>query len=479
MPPASGAGLTRRAAMACSLAAAGLATGPRGAGAQTADPWLLATRIRNRIVVPAFPDRTFAITAFGAVGDGRTLCTRAINAAVNACGDAGGGRVIVPGTGNARTFLTGAIRLRSNVNLVVETGATLLFSTDPRDYLPVVRTSYEGSECFNYAPFIYAPSRTNVAVTGGGVLDGQASNSFWWPWSGNPSRGWSAGMPSQEPDRTNLHAQNADGVPVGQRVYGAGHYLRPSFLQFRRCTNVLVEGVTIHDGPFWIVHPLMCQSVTIRNVTVVSRGPNNDGVDIENCRDVLVAGCSFDTGDDCIAIKSGRPQDGVQRGSPSRYVVVANNHARSAISAIAFGSEQDRKIQDVFVEDLMVDNPNVAYGLYFKANRRWGSGVIERVHARRVSLAGARNAPLGVNLRFGGITDGSYLPVVRGLDITEMTCPRSTNVLVLNGLAEAPVSDVSVSNSSFSNVSGPAVVQNHVTGLRLSNVRVNGAVLNS
>ena len=479
MLPASGAGLTRRAAMACSLAAAGLATTSRDPAAQTADPWLLASRIRSRIVVPSFPDRTFAISAFGAVGDGRTLCTRAINDAITACSAAGGGRVIVPGTGNARTFLTGAIQLRSNVNLVVETGARLLFSTDPRDYLPVVRTSYEGSECFGYSPFIYASARSNVAVTGGGILDGQASNTFWWPWSGNPARGWSAGMPYQEPDRTNLHAQNAGGVAVGQRVYGSGHYLRPSFLQFRRCTNVLVEGVTIHDGPFWIVHPLLSRSVTIRNITVVSRGPNNDGVDIENCRDVLVTGCTLDTGDDCIAIKSGRPLDGVQRVSPSRYVVIANNHIRSPISAVAFGSEQDRKIQDVFVEDLTVGNANVANGLYFKANRRWGSGVVERVHIRRVSLAGARNAALAVNLRFSGITDGSYLPVVRAINVTEMTCLGSTNALVLNGLAESPVSDVSVSNSSFSNVSGAGVVQSHATGLRLSNVRVNGAVLNS
>jgi polygalacturonase len=374
MLAAPGYGLTRRAALTVPLAAAALTSAERQATAQATDPWLLADQIRHRIVVPSFPAREVTITAYGPVGDGRTLCSRAIAAAINACADAGGGRVIVPATGNARTFLTGAIRLRSNVNLVVEAGATLLFSTDPSHYLPVVRTRHEGSECFGYSSFVYAPRRTNTAVTGGGVLDGQASNSFWWPWSGNPSRGWTPSIPSQEPDRTDLHAQNAAGVPVTESVYGAGHYLRPSFLQFRSCANVLVEDVAIRNAPFWVIHPLLSRNVTIRNVTVQSRGPNNDAVDIENCRDVLVEGCSFDTGDDCIAIKAGRHRDGLLRSKTTRYIVLSGNSLANGIGGVVFGSEQSRGIKDVFIEHLTASDLDLAFGLLFKANRRWGAG---------------------------------------------------------------------------------------------------------
>jgi polygalacturonase len=470
----SGQGLTRRAAVAAPLAAAALAAGGRHAEGQSADPWLLADQIRARIVVPTFPAREVTITAFGAVGDGHSLCTRAIMQAVNACADAGGGRVIVPAGSTARTFLTGGIRLRSNVNLVVEAGATLLFSTDPRHYLPVVRTSYEGSDCYNYAPFIYAPARTNVAVTGGGVLDGQASNAFWWPWTGNPSRGWKPGMPAQEPDRGDLHAQNEAGVPTGQRIYGEGHYLRPSFLQFRRCDNVLVEGVTIRNGPFWLVHPLLCRHVTIRGVTAVSRGPNNDGVDIENCQHVLVTGCTFDTGDDCIAIKAGRARDGLWRDMASRYIVVADNRVAGGIGAVVFGSEQGRGIKDVFVEDLTCTDPDLAFGLLFKANRRWGPGIVERVRARRIALAGVRNAGVAVNLRINGIDDGIYLPVVRNLDIGELTCMRANNALTVTGLSDSPVANVALRDSTFTNVAGAGVIQSNATGLRLNNVSIDG-----
>ncbi len=472
-----GEGLTRRAALIGPLAAATLASAARTGGAQAADPWLLADQIRSRIVVPTFPAREVTITTYGAVGDGTTLCTKAIARAIQVCANAGGGRVVVPAAGGAPIYLTGAIRLRSKVNLVVEAGATLRFSTDPRQYLPVVQTSYEGSDCLNYSPLIYASGLTNVAVTGGGVLDGQASNSFWWPWSGNPNRGWKPGMPSQEPDRTDLHTQNEARVPVGRRVYGNGHYLRPSFLQFRRCTNVLVEGVTIRNAPFWLIHPLLCRNVTIRNVTAKSAGPNSDAVDIENCRDVLVQGCTFDTGDDCIAIKAGRARDGLNRGMPSSYIVIADNRLLNGIGGVVFGSEQGRGIRDVFIEDLTGTASNFAFGLLFKANRRWGPGTVERVHARRIHLAGVRNAAVAVNLRINGIDDGNYRPVVRNLDIAEFTCLRASNALSLTGLGNSPVSGVSLSDSSFTNVSGKGVIQTNATGLRLTNVTINGTVV--
>src|SRR5687768_14370491 len=209
------------------------------AGSTNATGWDLVPSILSRIVPPAFPNRGFVITRYGAVGDGRTDCTSAFASAIAACSAAGGGRVVVP----AGRFLTGAIHLRSNVNLHVTDGATIAFSTDPSKYLPNVLTRFEGVEAMNYSPLIYALDCQNIAVTGKGTLDGQADNSHWWPWKGNVPFGWKTGEPRQLEGRNKLFAMAEQSVPVSQRVFGDGGYLRPSFIQPYRCRNVLIEDV--------------------------------------------------------------------------------------------------------------------------------------------------------------------------------------------------------------------------------------------
>ncbi|HEU0301877.1 MAG TPA: glycosyl hydrolase family 28 protein, partial [Longimicrobium sp.] len=288
--------------------AAGCATrvapaGPHGVApaASTGDEgWERVPEILARIVPPAFPDRDFAITSYGAVGDGSTDCTVAFRAAVQACAQAGGGRVVVP----EGRFLTGPIHLRSNVNLHVSRGGTIAFSRDPNAYLPAVFTRWEGMELMGYSPLIYAFEQENVAVTGQGTLDGQADETHWWPWKGawkqHPE--W-VDNPNQLPARARLLAMVEAGTPVAERVFTGGSYLRPQFIQPYRCRNVLVEGVTIVNSPMWEINPVLCTNVTVRGVQVVTHGPNNDGCNPESCRDVLIERCLFDTGDDCIAIK--------------------------------------------------------------------------------------------------------------------------------------------------------------------------------
>jgi polygalacturonase len=465
---------TRRATLGHTLALGAYAATPaRQAAAQT-DPWLDAAATVARIKVPSFPARDYIVTNYGARGDGRTLCTQAINSAVQACNAAGGGRVVIPATGSARTFLTGAIRLRGNVNLFIAPGATLRFSADTNQYLPVVQTSFEGSDCYNYCPLIYAPWRTNVAITGAGTLDGGASNQSWWPWSGRTEYGWSSGMPNQIPDSRNLRNQNAAHVPINQRSYGSGHYLRPPLVQMFRSTNVLLQDFTAVNGPFWMLHLLFCRSVTVRNVTVRSLGPNNDGCDIECCNDVLIQDCHFDTGDDCIAIKSGRAEDGLRRAAPSHDIVVRRTLVSHGGGGIAIGSEQGGGVHDVFVEDLTRDSQELSDGLLLKANRQYGPGVVERIHARRIQLAGVRNGAITINLKIYNIVDGLYHPAVRDVEVTEMICNKSRNALKLIGLPESKISDIRVADSSFSNVSGTGIARSDVTGLQVSNVKING-----
>src|SRR5215510_1560281 len=299
------------------LSSAALALAPHVLAAD--DPWqTVFPSILGRIEPPRFPKRTLYLNRFGAKSDGRTDCTAAFHAAIDQCSKAGGGRVVVP----AGTYLTGPIHLKSDVNLEVSRGATIKFSQNPKDYLPAVFTRWEGVELFNYSPFIYAFEQQNIAITGKGTLDGQSNNEHWWPWNGRAQYGWKEGMGQQRPDRNALFKMAEDGVPVSDRIFGEGHYLRPQFIQPYRCQNVLIDGVTIQNSPMWEIHPVLCRNVVVQNVKINSHGPNNDGCDPESCTDVLIKDCHFSTGDDCIAIKSGRNADGRRLNVPTENIIV-------------------------------------------------------------------------------------------------------------------------------------------------------------
>jgi polygalacturonase len=220
--------------------------------------WEMLPGILERIEPPVFPEKDFDITRYGAEGDGDTDCTQAFKKAIDACHSAGGGRVIVP----EGVFLTGTIHLKSNVNLHLQEGAIVSFFTNTDDYLPVVYTRFEGTECMNFSPLVYAFEQENIAITGSGTLDGNGSNTNWWRWK------W-----TQRPDVTMLCEKGDNGVPVRERVFGAGHKLRPNMIQPYRCKNVLIEGVTIKNSPMWHIHPVLSQNITVRDVKVVGHGP--------------------------------------------------------------------------------------------------------------------------------------------------------------------------------------------------------------
>jgi polygalacturonase len=285
-----------------------------------------ATAILARIKPPQFPKRDFEITKFGT--------SNPIAKAIDACAAAGGGRVIIP----RGDHLTGAIHLKSNVNLYLAEGAILKFSRDPKDY-PTVYTRFEGVECMNYSPLIYAFEQSNIAMTGPGTLDGQADKDNWWPWKGKSD------------DRNALFAMGAKGTPVADRKFGLGRTLRPNFIQPYRSQNVLIEGVTILNSPMWEIHPVLSRNVTVRNVSINSHGPNNDGCDPESCTDVHVTGCTFDTGDDCIAIKSGRNEDGRRVNRPCENLVIENCNMKDGHGGVSIGSELSGGVRNVIVRD--------------------------------------------------------------------------------------------------------------------------------
>ncbi|MBX6763838.1 MAG: glycoside hydrolase family 28 protein [Rubrobacteraceae bacterium] len=422
----------------------------------------------GRVGPPRFPNRDFVITDYGAVGDGKTDCTEAFRAAIADCSSAGGGRVIVP----AGSFLTGAIHLKSNVNLHVTRDATVKFSQDPGDYLPVVYTRWQGIELMNYSPFIYAFEQENVAVTGSGVLDGQADDEHWWPWKGKTEYGWKPGEPNQEVDWDLLQRMADEGVPVRQRVFGSGHYLRPNFIQPYRCRNVLIEGVKILRSPMWEVHPVLSSNVTVRGIRVDSHGPNNDGCDPESCDYVLIDGCVFDTGDDCIAIKAGRNADGRRVNVPCQNVVIQHCHMRDGHGGVTIGSEMTGGVRSVFARNNRLSSPNLQIALRMKTNSVRG-GFIENVNMKNCTVGQVSDSVFKIDFFYGEGAGGSYDPTVRDIDVRNVTAHESGDyALDLVGYGDDPIENVTLENCVFENAKEPYDIENAQVTLR--NVTIDG-----
>lgn len=435
------------------------------------DPWSQLPEILKRIRPPVFPNRDFPITRFGAAAGGATDCTDAFRKAINACNRAGGGRVLVP----EGTFLTGAIHLMSNVNLHLVEGATIRFSRDPQKFLPVVFSRWEGVELMNYSPFIYAFGQRNIAITGNGTLDGQAGPEAWWPWVGRAEYGWKTGQPSARDDRPKLFALAEHNVPVNERVFGDGHYLRPQFIQPYRCENVLIDGVTIKNSPMWEIHPVLCRNVIVRKVNISSHGPNNDGCDPESCRDVLLDDCVFDTGDDCIAIKSGRNADGRRLNTPSENIIVQHCQMKDGHGGVTIGSEISGGVRNIFAQDCVMSSPKLDRALRIKNNAMRG-GLIENIFMRNVDVGEVAEAVVAIDFYYEEGEAGTFTPVVRNVDVRNVRSSKSKYALYLRGFKRAPITDVLVEHCNFDGVAQRNLLEN-VERLTLRQVRINGQAL--
>ena len=427
-------------------------------------------RILARIKPPVFPKRDFDVSRFGAVGDGKTDCSEAITRAIAECTRAGGGRVIFP----KGTFFTGPVRLKSNVNLHVPEGSTLKFSRDPKRYLPVVYTRWEGIELMNYSALVYADGEENIAVTGGGILDGQADcEHSWWPWKGRTNCGWRPGVALQDDSRNRLFEMGAKDVPIEKRVFGDGYYLRPNLVGPVRSKNILIEDVTVIDSPMFEVSPLLCSNVTIRNVHIASHGPNTDGCDPDSCTDVLIENCTFDTGDDCIAIKAGRNRDGRRMAKPTENVVIRGCRMKDGHGGLTIGSEMSGGVRNVFAENCKLDSPDLNQALRFKTNAVRG-GTIEHIYFRNIEIGQVGEAVLQIDFHYEEGANGPERPNVHDINISNVTCKKSKYALQVRGFKNAPIRDLRLADCTFDNVAQPNVIEN-VEGLTSTNVKIDGA----
>ena len=440
------------------------------------EAWLKMEAILSSIKAPSFPNKTYDIIKYGAKSNGVFDNTLAIKKAIQACSKNGGGIVLVP----KGKFLSSAIHLENNVNLHLEEGAEIIFSVNPKDYLPLVHTSFEGTELMNYSPLIYAYKKHNVAVTGKGILNGQATKENWWPWCGGGSYGWKKGIPSQSDplNRARLVDMGEEGVPVEKRIFGEGHYLRPNFVEFFECTDALLKDVTIIDVPFWVIHPIKSTNVIIDGVTVRSHGPNNDGCDPEYSKNVIIKNCTFDTGDDCIAIKAGRDADGRRVAIKSENIIVQNCTMFDGHGGVTIGSEISAGVSNVYVENCIMNSPNLDVAIRLKTNSRRGA-LIENFYVRNIEIGQVREAILKIDMFYNvhGNQTGNFIPRIENISLENVKVKNAGKYSILaKGYKESPIKNITFKNVIIDKVGTPYSIEN-VANLNFIETYINGELL--
>ena len=376
-----------------------------------------------------------------------------IQTAINACAENGGGMVVVP----KGKWTSGAIHLKSNIHLHLEDGAVIVFSDRFEDYLPVVFTRWEGVECYNYSPLIYANGCENIAVTGNGTLIGNGQ--AWWHWK--------KGL--QQKAARELYSAQSNGLEVGERVYGTETAaLRPSFIQPINCKNVLLEGFTIKDGPMWTIHPVYCENVIVRNVDVLTTGPNTDGLNPDSCRNVLIENCTFETGDDCIAINSGMNEDGWRVNRPCENIEIRNCRMTGGHGGVVIGSAMSGGVENIYFHDCEISG--TMQGIRMKSMRGRG-GYVKDVRFENIEVNGITNQAVQINMFYEFTTvepDSDTPPEFCAITIKNVHGADNKTGILVRGLPESPVRNITLEDIALSAEEG--FVCSDAEGMKMKNV---------
>lgn len=420
--------------------------------------------LEKSIAAVRIGDKHYDITNYGArLNASPKQNQKAINKAIEKCSKSGGGKVIIP----KGVWNTGAIRLLSGVNLVVEEGATLQFVFDASLY-PVVETRWEGLGCYNISPLIYAAGQHDIAITGKGTIDGGGARDTWWTWTGVERFGWRQGMYNQRQSRAKLQEWSESQTPIAERVFTKDNAMRPQTVNFMRCERVLIEGVTFLRSPFWVLHPVLCSDLTVRGVKIINEGPNGDGCDPESCNRVLIEDCLFRTGDDCIAIKGGRNKDGRMWNIPCQNIIVRNCKMEDGHGGVVVGSEISGGFRNLYVENCQMDSPNLDRVIRIKTNTCRG-GVIENIFVRNVEVGECREAVLKINLNYEPRekAERGFIPTVRNVVLDNVNCHKSKYGAYISGLDESvQIKDVTIRNCKWTGIETQAHrIEGKVTGI--------------
>lgn len=436
-------------------------------------------RIEQSIQLPKIAERQFLITSFGAKSTATAAQNqKAINRVISLVSKKGGGKVIIP----KGTWNTGAIELKSHVNLVLEEGATLHFAFEPKLY-PLVRTSWEGLACWNYSPCIYAYKATDIAITGKGTIDGGGNNDTFWQWNGSPRFGYKEGVTKESQklgSRSKLLKMAEDGVPFDERKFGMGYGLRPQLVNMVHCERILIKDVKMINSPFWVIHPLLSKNITVDGVYVWNEGPNGDGCDPEACENVLIQNCVFHTGDDCIAIKSGRNNDGRLWNQPSKNIIIRNCKMEDGHGGVVIGSEISGGCENVYAENCVMDSPHLERILRIKTNNCRG-GQVQNINMRNVVVGQCKEAVVKINLDYERkeICYRGFEPIVNNVNVENVTCQKSDyGVLIIGRDSLENVYDINIKNCKFDGVvKEPVKITGKTRNVKFDNLVINGSLV--
>ncbi|WP_269236996.1 glycoside hydrolase family 28 protein [Flavobacterium flavigenum] len=384
--------------------------------------------IVNVIQLPKIPSYQVSVAKLGAKGDSVSNNKPFFDKAMALCKKNNGGTIVVP---KGIYLLNGPIHFVSNVNLKIEKGAKIKFSDKPEDFLPMVLTSWEGTMLYNYSPLIYAYDCKNIAITGEGTIDGEGGKT------------WKAFKAKEGKGKELSREMNHTNVPLIDRKFGTGYFLRPQMIQFFNCSNILIENVRIENSPFWCVHLLKSESITIRGISYKSLNYNNDGIDPEYAKNVLIENVTFNNGDDNVAIKAGRDHEGrANSATPSENIIIRNCNFKG-LHGVVIGSEMSAGVKNVFVENCKT----VGYlkrGIYLKTNADRG-GFIKNVFVRNIQLDEVEDC-LYITANYHGEGKG-YQSEISNVFFSDISCNKaSASGIVIQGFADKKIKNISLNN---------------------------------
>ncbi len=412
--------------------------------------------VLKSIVPPAPPADSVVITAFGAAGDSVTNCKPAFDKALSLSKSKKGLKIIVP---PGIYFIQGPIHLASNVCIELQKGARLKFSSNPNDYLPLVLTSWEGTFLYNYSPLIYGYQLENVSITGEGMIDGNAAETF------------SKWKELQEPAQMKSREMNHENVPFEKRIFGEGSYLRPHLIQFFECKNILIEDVHITNSPFWCIHLLKSENATVRGISFNAKNINNDGVDPEYSKNILIEDVDFDNGDDNVAIKAGRDHEGRKTAITTENIIIRNCRFKG-LHAVVIGSEMSAGVRNVFVENCTFGG-YCKRGIYLKSNPDRG-GFISDIYVNNVTFDEVEDV-FYITSFYHGEGKGFETDIQR-VYVDSLYCNKATNAgLVIQGFPGKKVHDIYFSNVMIHSAA-VGVSFNNAENIVMSDVNIGGVI---
>ena len=409
--------------------------------------------IIKRIQLPKIPSYKISVTKIGAKGDSISDCKPAFDKAMALCKKNKGGTIIVP---KGVYTLNGPIHFVSNVKLHLEEGAKIRFGSNPKDY-PLVLTSWEGTMLYNYSPMIYGNKVENIAITGNGIIDGEAKNT-WIKWK-----------PLEKKDQLLSREMNHKNTPIKERIFGEGHYLRPQLIQFVNSKNILVENVQIEDSPFWCIHLLKSKSITIRGVKYNAHNNNNDGIDPEYSSDILIENILFNNADDNVAIKAGRDDEGrTNLNTPSENIVIRNCEFKG-LHAIVIGSEMSAGVRNVYVENSKFRG-DLKRGIFIKTNSDRG-GYIKNIYFNNLAFGKVEDC-IYITANYHGEGGGLHSSKISDISFSNISCIEATNTgIVIEGYTNKKVSNILLDNISIQSA------KNGMTVINSENVTINEVVI--